>query len=58
MLGTFDRLVLDLDLALVQEVLGVAADRVDRSEPFSPRFTTAIVAAVDVEPTRLALGDL
>src|SRR5207245_6802599 len=55
-LRTLDRLEIHIHLSLVQVVVLVRADRVDRAEPFVSEIHHGDEAAVDGEPSRLAGG--
>src|SRR6266487_1908070 len=55
-LRTLDRLEIHVHLSLVQVIVLVRADRVDRAEPFVSKIHHGDEAAVDGEPSRLAGG--
>src|SRR5215211_1323209 len=57
-LGALDRLVLDVDLALVQEVVRVRADRVRHAEPLFAEVRDREGPVVELEPPHLAFGDV
>src|SRR5215211_6226330 len=57
-LGALDRLVLDVDLALVQEVVRVRADRVRHAEPLVAEVRDREGPVVELEPPHLAFGDV
>src|SRR6185503_19849388 len=54
-LGALDRLVLDVDLALVQEVVRVRADRVHHAESLVTEVRDGEVSVVELEPPHLPL---
>ena len=57
-LGALDRLVIDVDLPLVQEVVSVRADRVYHAEPLVAQVRDREGPVVELEPPHLALGDV
>src|SRR6186997_1679416 len=58
MLRAFDRLEVDVDLAFVQVVLRVAADRVDRAESLVAEVHHRDQALADGEPSRFTVSHL
>src|SRR5262245_29332639 len=57
-LGTLDRLVVDVDLALVKEIVCVRADRIHHAEALVPEVRDREGPVVELEPAHLALGNL